>query len=73
MHTFVALLIFTCCYGLLFLSMFPVRQFKKFNKFTQSAKNSIYKQYDLAWPYFLSFLGGYIVASFMVYLIQDSL
>ncbi len=73
MQTFVALIIFTISYGLLFLSMFPVRQLKKLNQFTHSAKKAIYKQYDLTWPYFISFLGGYIVASVMVYLIQDSI
>jgi hypothetical protein len=73
MQTFVALLLFTVCYGLLFLSMFPVKRFKKFNKFTDSAKKALYRQYDLTWPYFLSFLGGYLLASVMVYMIQDSI
>ncbi|MDN3689919.1 hypothetical protein [Cyclobacterium jeungdonense] len=73
MQTFVALLIFTLSYGLLFLSMYPVKRSEKFNQFTSSAKNVIYRKYDLTWPYFISFLGGYLLASAMVYLIQDSL
>ncbi|WP_162415380.1 hypothetical protein [Cyclobacterium roseum] len=73
MQTFVALLLFTLCYGLLFLSMFPVKRSDKFNQFTSSARNALYRQYDLTWPYFISFLGGYLLASAMVYLIQDSI
>ncbi|WP_092168961.1 hypothetical protein [Cyclobacterium xiamenense] len=73
MQTFVALLLFTLCYGLLFLSMFPVKRFKKFNEISHSAKKAFYRQYDLTWPYFLSFLGGYLLASVMVYLIRDSI
>lgn len=73
MQTFVALLLFTLCYGLLLLSMFPIKRSNRFNKFTSSAKNALYRKYDLTWPYFISFLGGYLLASVMVYLIQDSL
>jgi hypothetical protein len=73
MQTLVTLFIFTICYGLLFLSFFPVKPLKRISNFTHKTKNAMYNQYDLTWPYFFSFLGGYILASMMVYLIQDSI
>lgn len=73
MQTLVTLFIFTTCYGLLFLSIFPVKPLKKISDFTHRTKKAVSKQYDLTWPYFFSFLGGYLVASVMVYLIQDSI
>ena len=71
METFAALLIFTTCYGLLFLSFFPVKPQNHIEDFSFNNRKAIYKKYDLTWPYFFSFLGGYILATFMVYLIQD--
>jgi hypothetical protein len=73
MQTFVSLSIFTVCYGLLFLSLFPAKPFKKFSNFTQKTKKAMYKQYDLTWPYFISFAGGCLLASVMVYFIQESI
>ncbi|MEX0884246.1 MAG: hypothetical protein WDZ72_12305 [Cyclobacteriaceae bacterium] len=73
METFTALLIFTLSYGFLFLSLFPIKALNKPKDPEYSEKRTLYKQYDLTWPYFFSFLGGYIVASFMVYLIQESI
>ncbi|WP_339921899.1 hypothetical protein [uncultured Cyclobacterium sp.] len=73
MQLLVTLFIFTICYGLLFLSIFPVKPLQKISDFTHKTKKAMYKQYDLTWPYFFSFLGGYVVASAMVYLIQDSI
>ncbi len=71
MQTFAALFIFTLCYGLLFLSLFPVKSQNRVDDLSYDHKKAVYKKYDLTWPYFISFLGGYILASFMVYLIQD--
>lgn len=72
MQTFLTLLIFTFAYGLLFLSFFPERSRSKISKLTVTAKKAMYRD-GLAWPFFLSFLGGYIVASLIVYFIRDSI
>jgi hypothetical protein len=71
MEILVTLLIFTVSYGLVFLSLFPEKSIRKVNQFSDSAKKAINERYDLTWPYFLSFLGGYIVAAIIVYLIWD--
>lgn len=71
MEVLLTLFIFTLSYSLLFLSLFPVRSLKRIPRMSESAKESQYRQYDLTWPYFLSFLGGYVVASVMVYIIWD--
>lgn len=73
MELFATLLIFTFSYSLLFLSLFPLKAIKRIDKFAEDTKDALYKRYDLTMPYFLSFLGGYIVASVMVYFILDSI
>nr|MBI1231096.1 hypothetical protein [Cytophagales bacterium] len=71
MQVLVTLFIFTLSYGLLFLSLFPVRSLRRIPNETPNRNQPGYRQYDLTWPYFLSFLGGYVLASIMVYLIKD--
>jgi hypothetical protein len=71
MEVLFTLLIFTVSYSLLFLSLFPVRSLKRIHKITDNLNPSNYRQYDLTWPYFLSFLGGYLLATVMVYIIWD--
>ena len=73
MEILVTLLIFTVSYGLVFLSLFPEKSIKRINQFSDSTKKAISGKYDLAWPYFLSFLGGYVVAAIIVYLIWDNI
>ncbi len=71
MQVLTTLFIFTLSYSLLFLSLFPIRSLRRIHKLSENPTESHYRQYDLTWPYFLSFLGGYIVAIVMVYIIWD--
>ncbi|EON76573.1 hypothetical protein ADIS_3023 [Lunatimonas lonarensis] len=71
MEVLVSLLVFTVSYGLVFLSLFPLKSFKRVNPLPKNVKRSVYQEYDLTWPYFISFLAGYLLAFIMVYLIWD--
>ncbi|WP_114749258.1 hypothetical protein [Pleomorphovibrio marinus] len=71
MEILLTLLIFTASYGLVFLSLFPEKSIRRINEFSDSTEKTIKGKYDLTWPYFLSFLGGYVVAAVIVYLIWD--
>ncbi len=71
MEILMTLLIFTVSYGLVFLSLFPEKSIKRIDQFVDPEKKITHRRYDLTWPYFLSFLGGYIVAAVFVYLIWE--
>ncbi|WP_209328876.1 hypothetical protein [Lunatimonas salinarum] len=73
MEILVSLLILTMTYSLAFLSLFPLKSFKRINPLPKQLKRAVYQEYDLTWPYFFSFLGGYLLAFAMVYLIWDSI
>ncbi|MCC5936540.1 MAG: hypothetical protein JJU34_04610 [Lunatimonas sp.] len=73
MEILVSLLIFTFSYSLAFLSLFPLKAFKRVPPLPRQVKRYVYQDYDLTWPYFISFLAGYLLAFGMVYLIWDSI
>ncbi|ERM80851.1 hypothetical protein P872_11890 [Rhodonellum psychrophilum GCM71 = DSM 17998] len=67
MQIFSALIIMTVAYGLLILSVFPDKYLRKISHFNHHGRAPEHLKISLSTPLFLSFLGGYSLASFMLY------
>ncbi len=67
METFFSLLILTLAYGLLILSLFPERYYRKLIRPGAQKANSESNKVHYSLPLFISFLVGYTLASTMLY------
>lgn len=66
METIFSLCLFTALYGLLILSIFPEKYFRKLSREHIKNKYSIFLRFAYTMPLFISFLGGYVLATLVV-------
>ena len=66
METFFSLFILTIAYGLLILSLYPVKYIRKVSYQHHHKDSPSYLKYALTTPFFFSFLGGYSLAAIML-------
>ncbi|RPA69110.1 hypothetical protein EF405_04680 [Cyclobacteriaceae bacterium YHN15] len=69
METFFSLMLLTLFYGLLVLSIFPEKYFRKISHFNHHKNVPDYLKFSLSTPIFFSFLVGYTMAATMLYFI----
>jgi len=66
METIFSLCLFTAAYGLLILSIFPDQYLRKKNPEQAEKDAPLFFKYAYAMPFFISLLGGYVLAVLVV-------